>query len=466
MERLSGLDASFLYLETSSALLNVCGLILLERSEHDFDSVHSALERCVAAVPDFRKKLQDSILNLDHPAWIEDPEFDVERHIHRVVVPAPGGPRELADLCGLIAGGRLDRSHPLWEMWLIEGLADGSNALMAKMHHATVDGVTGANMMTQMFSLSPDAPPPGTSSGVGPGNRLALVAGSWLSVLGRPVKLARVIPETAGMLAGWLGRAVRGEAMPPPFVAPRTGFNRNITGHRNIAFAQLDLAAVIEVKTAFGLKINDVVLAICAGALRRYLENRHELPESPLICVVPMSVHERSDRPGTNQVSAMSASLATDITDPVERLHVIAKNYERGKAHGKAISPTILHDWAQLGSQSLLGVGARAYSGLHLAEHHPVVHNLVISNVAGPPAPLYFLGARIIGMFPFGPIMHGAGLNITVISGDGRLDIGLIGCPELIPELWSLAEAMSPSLDELLGAARTIHPEPPSEARV
>lgn len=461
MERLSGLDASFLYLETPAQLLHVCGLIEVDGSTveggYSFAKLKKELAQQVRAMPGFRRKLQDSFLNIDHPVWVEDKHFDIDQHLHRIAVPAPGGPDEVAELCAHIAGQPLDRSRPLWEMWVIEGLGNGHIAVMSKMHHATVDGVSGANMMSQLCSLTPDAPPAAEADlakNAGDAGTLELAVDGMVSFACRPLKLLQMLPGTAAILPKWINRSRHGRAMPAPFTAPRTSFNGTITGHREIAYTQVDLDDVKEVKNAFGCKLNDVVLAMCAGALRKYLDERNELPDTSLVAMVPVSVHGKSKRSGTNQVTGMFTTLRTDVDDPAQRLTEISAHNLVAKEHKDALPASLLQDAAQFAGPAIFGVAMRTYASLRLAEHHPVIHNLVISNVPGPPVPLYFMGARIAAMYPLGPIFHGAGLNITVFSLDGRLNIGLIGCRELTSTLWPLAQAMRDALDDLLSAAR------------
>jgi WS/DGAT/MGAT family acyltransferase len=462
MDRLSGLDASFLYFETSTMLLHVCGLLVLDQSsmdeEYSFLALRETLRQRVGENPNFRRKLHSPVLNLDHPVWVDDDEFDIEQHVRRATVPAPGGREELAALCGDLAGQPLDRRRPLWEMWVLEGLADGSLAVMTKMHHATVDGVSGANLVSELCSLEPGAEPIGAAlPKPEPAPRpsdVRIVVDGALRLARRPVKLARLLPGTVGVLPNWIDRARNGRAMPAPFTAPRTSFNGTITGHRAVAFAQLDLAEVKEVKNAFGCTVNDVVLTMCSGALRKYLADRDELPSSSLVAMVPVSVHGKTTAPGTNKVSGMFAALASDVADPVERLARIAEQNRVAKEHHKTLSASLLQDWAQFAAPNTFAMAVRVYSRLRLAERHPVIHNLVISNVPGPPMPIYFMGARITGFYPLGPIFHGAGLNITVISNDGQLDVGLIACRELVPDVWDLADDLPVALAELLAAAR------------
>lgn len=460
MQRLSGLDASFLYFETRSQLLHVCGLIVLDVSEmeggYSYEVLRDELTRRVTGMPTFRRKLHDSLLNIDHPVWVEAEDFDIDHHLHRIGIPEPGGDQELAELCAHLASQPIDRSMPLWQMYVVEGLPDGKVAVFAKMHHSTVDGVTGANMMSQLCTLTPDDPAldedmvKETAGGSG---ALELAVGGALSRMATPWRLASLLPGTLGVLPSWINRARKGLAMPAPFTAPRTPFNRTITGHRSISFSSVELEDIKRVKNAFGTTVNDVVLAICSTALRKYLDEQNALPGKPLIAMVPMSVHAAESRPGTNRVSGMFMSLSTDIDDPVARLEAIRDANTVAKDHTNALDANLLTDWAQFAAPSVFGSAVRMYSRLRLSERHPVVHNLVISNVPGPNFPLYFLGAKIDKMLPMGPVFHGAGLNCTVMSLDGQLHFGFIGCKDLVPDPWPLANAVKDAMAEFVEAA-------------
>lgn len=459
MQRLSGLDAGFLYLETPSQLLHICGLLILDPSTapngYSFSRLREHLATRIEAIPRFRMKVADNRLNLDHPVWVDDDDFDLDRHLHHVAVPPPGTRTELAVLCGRIASQPLDRSRPLWEMWVVEGLDDGGVAVIAKMHHAGVDGVSGAAMVAQLCSLDPNDPPPEpTENGVGGGSDLRIAVGGAINVALRPLHFARILPDAVSSLTSWIARARRGDAMPAPFTAPDTVFNSTITGRRNVAFTLFDLDDVLAVKDRFDVTVNDVITATCAGALRRYLQRRGELPDDPLIGIVPVSVHGKSDRQGRNQVSAMFANLRTDIADPVERLLVLSEANAVAKEHNAELGANLLQDWSQFLGSAVFGSAMRAYAHLRLADRHPAIHNLVLSNVPGPPVSLYFLGARVRAMYPFGPIFHGAALNVTVLSMAGDVDVGLISCPDLVPDLADLADDFGPALRDLVDAAR------------
>jgi diacylglycerol O-acyltransferase len=459
MERLSGLDASFLYIESPTVPLHVCSVVELDTSTipggYSFDRFHDDLALRIKAMPEFRAKLADSQLNLDHPVWVEDKDFDLSRHLQRIGLPSPGGRTELAEVCGHIASVPLDRSKPVWEMWVIEGVADmdahegGPLALMIKMHHAAVDGVTATNMLAQLCSLEPDSLPPDPVTGAGDATGLEIAAGGLVKFLFRPLQLAKALPATVSTIVKTVSRARSGVAMAAPFTAPPTPFNAEVTGERNIALAQLDFEDIKRVKNRFDVKVNDVVLALCAGALREFLLDWGELLGKPLVAVVPMAVHEKSDRPGRNQVSGMFCNLQTDIEDPRERLQAIAESNSRAKEHSRAIGPTLVLDWTQIVTRAMFGfiLGLAARTPLT----HTAIHNVIISNVAGPQDKLYCLGAEIKALYPLGPIFHGSGLNITVMSLSGKLNVGLISCPQLMDDLWGLAARFELALDELLG---------------
>ena len=330
MERLSGLDASFLYIESFDQPLHVCSILELDTSTmpggYTFDRLRDELSSRIAAIPEFRAKLADSQLNLDYPVWVDDDSFDLDRHLVRIELPSPGGRRELAEICGHIASAPLDRSKPLWEMWVIEGVADtdpragGLLAVMTKVHHAAVDGVSGANLLSQLCSAEPDMAPPEPVEGPGGGGPLQIAAGGLVRFASRPWQLVNLVPTTVATIVKTLRRAGNGLTMAAPFSAPATRFNASVTADRNVALAQLDLDDIKKVKDRFKVTVNDVVMALCASVLRWFLSDHGELPAKPLVAMVPVSVHDKSDRPGHNQLSGMFCNLETNIGDPAARL--------------------------------------------------------------------------------------------------------------------------------------------------
>jgi WS/DGAT/MGAT family acyltransferase len=236
--------------------------------------------------------------------------------------------------------------------------------------------------------------------------------------------------------------------MAAPFAAPQTLFNAAVTDRRSFAYSALSLTDVKKVKDYFHVTVNDVLMALCAGALRRYLDVRDSLPDRSLIAMVPVSVHDRCDRPGRNQVTGMFCRLETHIPDPVERLDAIANSSGKAKEHSAALGATLLHDWAQFAGRSVVRTVMKLVSVPPLAR--TPVHNLIISNVAGPQSDLYCLGAKVIAMYPFGPLFHGCGLNITVMSLSGGVNVGVTSCPTLIDDPWEIADAFQAELEELL----------------
>lgn len=459
MDRLSGLDASFLYLETPAQLMHVCGVMVLDPSTmptpYSFASFQAGVEERVRDVPEFTRKLRRVPLGLDHPIWVRDQRFDIERHIHRLAVPSPGGYAELTSLVAHLAGLPLDRSRPLWEMAVIEGYRDGGDekvVVFLKMHHSTVDGVSGNNLLAHLCSLEADAPP--LTPEARPHERDAtsreLFGRAVLSRAALPVHVAKILAPTVGGVASTIGRARAGTAMAAPLTAPRTSFNGTITGHRSVALADLPLDDVRAVKKATGTTVNDVVLAIAGGALRAYLDERGELPDTSLIASVPVSVHETSRRAhGANKVSSLFARLGTDVEDPLERLEAMAVSNRQAKEHHQAISADSLQDWAEFAAPRTFGLAVRAYAGFRLAEKHPPAINLVISNVPGPPLPIYFLGGRVDALYPLGPVFHGAGLNITVVSNNGTVHVGVIACRESMPDADALVRHFPDELARL-----------------
>ncbi|MFR9769739.1 WS/DGAT/MGAT family O-acyltransferase [Nocardia sp. SC052] len=461
MERLTGLDASFLYLETGTQHLHVCALLILDPSSggYSFDGFKAELARRLPLIPQMRRRVYEVPLNLDHPVWVEDENFDLDYHVRRIAIAAPAGRRELAELVGDIASRPMDRDRPLWEMSVVEGLDDGKVAVVCKYHHAAVDGITGADLMMHLCDLEPGAAKEVPDQEWRPEPK----PNDWQLLAEAVVKfptragIVGMLPKTVGVVAGFAQRRRQNKTgMAIPFSAPRTPFNLAITPHRAVAFTEAELDAVKEIRSAFGVKVNDVVLTVVAGALRTYLAGRDELPDRSLIASVPVSVHESTrHKAGINKVSTLFARLGTDIADPVERLREVAEANRGAKEEHEVMGADFLQDWSKYAPPNTFRLAARMYSSLKLAEKHPVVHNLVVSNVPGPPMPLYFLGIRVDGMYPFGPVFHGAGLTVTVLSNNDKLNFGFIACKELVPDIAALADAVPGVVAELLAAART-----------
>jgi diacylglycerol O-acyltransferase / wax synthase len=476
MEQLSGFDSLFLYCETPSMHMHVCGLLILDPSTieggYSYEGFRSVLAERLLQIPGMRQKLATVPFKLGRPFWVPDADFDLDRHVHRVCSESELDERSLADLVGEIASRPLRRDQPLWEMWVVEGLRQGFIAVIMKMHHSTIDGVTGANLMATLLDLGPVAEPQAISPerrDEQPPSRMALLARALGREMKGPLEVVRLLPGTAAGLGSALFRLGRASLdhvpVALPFTAPRTRFNATVSPRRVVAFTDVSLADVKLVKDAFGVTVNDVVTAMVGGGLRKYLEARHALPEKPLLAAEPVAVHHQvADVKGVTKLSVMFATLATDVSDPVERLQTIAAANVHAKELHRLLGADILVQWAEHFWLNAFSLGTRVYSALHLADRHRVVHNLILSNVPGPPCPLYFGGARLVAVYPLGPVTDGAGLNVTVISQMDRVGIGLVSCPELVPDIWELAGAIREALLEMVKKV-PVNPRSPKPTR-
>lgn len=458
LARLGGLDASLLFLEFGHQTMNICTLIELDSSTvpggYSFERFRAHLAERMDALPELRVKLTDSLLNLDNPIWIDDPDFDLDHHLHRVVLPVPFGRHELAAVAAQHAGARLDRSRPLWEMWAVEGPDQGGPvAVVLKQHHAIMDGASDTDLMGRLCSTEADAVKPDRLPGAGTATTAALALDGAARFARRPSRIVgTLLPAVLRSIANSVRLATSSRVMSSPFQTPSTPFNGNATGSRTIAYLQLDLAEVKAAKNAWGVKVNDVILALLSGALRDHLLDLGALPTSDLIALVPMAVEDRATSAGANQLSATFCSLYTRTTDPVARLRAIAAASAAAKEHSSAMGPTLLQDTLQYVSHRILGAVMRLYVWSGASARRPAC-NISVSNVPAPPVQWYLGGARVKAMYGVPPVMHGIGLHAGVSSLNGKLDIGLASCPELLPDLWSLADRIPAVLREILNAA-------------
>jgi WS/DGAT/MGAT family acyltransferase len=481
MQQLTGLDTSFLNMETGTTYGHVSGLAIFDPSTAagpiGLDDVKALIEERLHLLPPYRRRLVEVPFGLDHPYWIEDPDFDIDFHVRHIGLPPPGDARQLGEQVSRIVARPLDRRRPLWELYVIEGLEGGHSAQLTKIHHCAIDGVSGTELLTALLDLTPeprkvDPPRRAWRPEPEPTQIEMMARGAW-AVAGTPRKSFRLarqalrhLPELSRSLgfgelpgSGVLNRLIG--RRPDPLLseastqAPRTPFNDQITPHRRFAFGSLSLDDVKEIKNQQSVTVNDVVMAVCAGALRRYLEERKELPPDPLVAMVPVSIRTEGQK-GTfgNQVSAMSASLHTHIADPIQRLERIHESMLVAKEQHQALPATLLQDFAQFAPPAVAARAARVIARATVANLMDVPFNVVISNVPGPQFPIYGWGARLVANYPVSAINDGVGLNITVQSYDGSLDFGLIACRELMPDVWDLMDYLRDTLHELKAAAK------------
>lgn len=459
MKRLSGMDAMFLSMEGTAWPQHTVGLMILDPSAapgFGYDTLRMHLQSRLPYLPQFRRRIQEVPLQLDRPVWVDDAGFSLDAHVHRAALPSPGGPRELAQYVGEILARPLNRNQPLWESWYLEGLVDGRVAFIAKTHHCLVDGVSGAGLSDVLCDIEPRAVPPAglpeehaapRHSGV------ELLARGALSLLGTPPKFVQYMGQTLGGTVTTIGHLRREEPPPRPGSAPKTAMNGVISARREFAYCSLLLADVKRVKNQFGVKVNDVILGVVAGAVRAYLVKRDALPDRPILATVPMSTRTAEDIQLGNMVHPMVASLATDVEDPVERLTAIHRGMNSAKALAEDLQKTQKIGLSDFAPPILLTLAFKAFRSARLEERLPLSTNLIVSNVPGPPVPLYLAGARIEHIFPVGPLTVGMGMNVTVMSYDDRVDVGVQTDPALVDDPWELASAAAAELDKLVAAA-------------
>lgn len=465
MQRLTGLDATFLYMETPSIHMHVASTCIFDPSTvpggYSFDKVKGLVEERLPLLPPFRRVIKSIPFELHHPLWLEDPNFDLDYHVRRAALPAPGGPQELAEFAAEAMSRPLDRTRPLWEMYVIEGLENGLIATVTKVHHAAIDGVSGAELTVNLLDLQPEpAPVPEPETPWEPDripSDMELVGYAISSLLRSPVRGAKAMRRTVETALNIRRRNRQPDITPPPgfFSAPKTSINCSITPWRRFAFTEVSLDDIKMVKNALGGTVNDVVLALCSGALRRYFADRGETLESSLQAMVPISVRTEEQKGAMgNQVSSLLVSLASDIDDPVERLQAITQGTKGAKDQEKAISAaTLTSEWAEFAAPALAARAARLYSRTKVADRTRPLFNVTISNVPGPNFPLYSAGARMVAMYPMGPIADGMALNMTVMSYMGSVYFGLVADRDAMPDLWDLAHHVDEALAELKKAA-------------
>ncbi|MGB5285631.1 MAG: wax ester/triacylglycerol synthase family O-acyltransferase [Polyangiales bacterium] len=462
MQPLSGLDSSFLFLEDAHQPMHV-GSVLVFEGSMDFESFRQTMASRVHLVPRLRQRLAMVPFGIGKPYWVDDPAFNLDMHLQHVALPSPGSWKELRGLAARIFSVPLDRSRPLWEMTFVEGLDEipqvppGSVAVINKIHHAAIDGVSGADMMGVLLDMTKEprtfSPPPPRAIPPVP-NELEVLSHTARKIMGKPSEIKRV--------AGELGEALRAaakvkdkgvEAPPIPMTAPTTSINHTITGQRIWNTALLELDRVKAIRKITGCTLNDVVLAICAGALRRYFDEKGELPDKPLIAMVPVSTRAEDERGKMgNKVSAMFLDMATDVADPVERLKVIQQHTQGGKAFEKAGATRAFVDLWDFVPFGLANRVLRLYSRFRVSELHNPVFNCVITNVPGPQMDMYMAGHKLLASMGMAPLVDGMGLLITVLSYNGVLSISPTSSPSVMPDLDQFTRYLRESANELEAA--------------
>ncbi|MFI7698524.1 wax ester/triacylglycerol synthase family O-acyltransferase [Nonomuraea sp. NPDC049480] len=490
MRQLTALDAQFLNVETATTAAHVAGLAILDSAEGavNREALAELLLDRLHLSPALSLRLAEVPLGLDHPYWAPDPGFDIGNHLFELTLPAPGHDWQLAEAVARIHARRLDRAHPLWEMHLINGLPEGRVAVYTKVHHAAIDGISGAETLATLLDLTPDGhltrrnlpttsrrahtaanghPEPETGAQDAPG-LIGMLAGAAVRTATHPVRAVQsvvkavedldAIPLAAGVPgAKLIAKAARLVARDrpnrpelPSLSVPRTPFNGPISARRHLSFGSVPLKDVKNVAKANGMSVNDVVMTLCTSALRSWLDERDVLPEEPLIVAVPVAVRTAGakDLVG-NQISAMIAPMPTNVSDPHERLQAVGATMGRAKRRFALAPATWLSELCSMLPAPVTSLATPAIFRLAGMAFPPI--NLIISNVPGPQFPLYLCGGRVLSYYPLSVLTDmSGGLNITCFSYDGMLDFGIVACPERVDEVWGLLGHLRTALDELL----------------
>jgi len=470
MAQLTALDAQFLHFETATNVANIAGLAVLDGAL-DRTDLQAMLQARLPYVPALRRKLARVPLGLDHPYWIQEDDLDLDYHVREIGLPPPGDDRQLAEQVARLHPRRLDRARPLWEIYLIHGLSGGRTGLYVKIHHAAVDGVGGADVLAALLDLGPvPAPPPAREPEHDPPApppaemvarglaRMARNPALALRFAARAVPHLDEIPVVSVLpgsrtLAALARRAAGAGEAPglPALPAPRTPFSGPVSAHRRFAYVSLPLEEIKAVRKEFEVTVNDVVMAVCAGALRRWLAAHGGVPRQPLVAGVPFSLREAGEEGPGNQVAIMTAPLAVHLEDPVARLLQVRHAMRRIKDRFSLAPARWLSEFSESMPAALMGLAARSAFGLVGQTAPPI--NVLISNVPGPQLPLYVCGVRLVSHFPVSVISDvSGGVNITAFSYDGSLDFGVITDRWMVPDPWELIANLREALDELLVA--------------
>ncbi|WP_340107409.1 wax ester/triacylglycerol synthase family O-acyltransferase [Pikeienuella sp. HZG-20] len=477
MNRLSGIDASFLYLETPETPMHIGLLALFDPPEGLSGSFHAHFKQFFAGrvhlIPIFGRKLAAPIFALDHPGWVDAGELDLDWHIEARRVPAPGGRAELEALVGALHSEPLDRSRPLWRFTVIEGLASGQVALYSKAHHAAIDDGAGTAVADALFDLTATpraAPPPEPKPAprrLSPAERALLGFQDMAGTLFRQqLNLMTAAPMAAGRIADLLAPAFSGEGAAAAVPAPKTPFGGAIGQARSYAARSVSLPEAKAVAEASKVKLNDVAMAVSSGALRRYLSEMDQLSEQSLVAFAPVAMREVGAAGLSSQAFGMTCALATECDDPVERLMRIHAGARVSKMMAGGVKEIPPSAYTVFGPPMLLPGLMQLYHRTGLAQFMPDLANVVVSNTAGPPAPLYCAGAKATALYPVSVPMHGVGLNITAQSYCDSLAFGVTADRASVPDAGRLGDCLVMAFEELRAAVLGARKRPAAPRRI
>jgi diacylglycerol O-acyltransferase len=454
MKRLGAMDAAFLYMETANAPSHAAAIQIFEppADGRDFyEAFRSHLLSRIPLLPHLHQHLHDTPLGLDHPVWVVDSDIDLRHHLRHEHLEAPGTIDQLTDLAERLYPPLLDRSRPLWQYTVIDGLANGQVALFMKAHHACMDGIAAQATFDTFFSSTPDpvptAPVKSARSEPEPGF-FTLLRDAYEHLAEQPRRTLRALPDTARALAKLVARSLENDAPS----APRTRFDVNVSAERRFAVTTLSLSRVRAVAKTRGATINDVVMALCGGALRRYLAAKGELPDESLVAFAPVSMRTADDDVSSNQLFGMMAPLATDVASPLSRLDAVREGAARAKAQLEDMKDLLPSNFAMPGVAALVPGFFQLMSSLHVQERMPPLYNVTVSNVPGIRHPVYMSGTRMVAEYPMSIVQDGCALNITVMGIEDALDFGVVACARAVPDVDVVRDLLADAFVELEGA--------------
>ncbi|MFC7503518.1 wax ester/triacylglycerol synthase family O-acyltransferase [Nocardioides sp. GCM10030258] len=458
IERMTGIDAGFLYMETPSVHMHTLKIAILDADESlTYDSFVAGMLARLKRLPPLRRRVVEVPFGLNHPVWVTQKRIDVPHHIRRHRIGGDGSMRDLERLIGMIASTPLHRDRPLWELHYCEGLEGDKVAVVGKMHHALADGAAANALLANVTDVRSAAAPEAVQEEYATTDRLPsrlnLVRHAWADAAQQITTIPGLLLRTLLGILGVLRERRAGARTPVPVLhAPRVSFNGALTPLRSFATVTLPLAEFKRIRVQHeGVTLNDVVLATVSGALRRWMADHDERPSSSLLAGVPVSADERDAVPrlGGNRVSNLFTTLATDVDDPVARLRKISETTSAAKRIQARLGTTILADWSQFTPPRPFAALVGAYSRLRAASWHPAAFSAIVSNVPGPREPATVGGARLADLFSVGPLVDGIGLNVTVWSYVDRMNFSLLACPDLLPDVQVLASYFPAALAEL-----------------
>ena len=471
MKRIAGKDAVFLWAETPTTHMTIAFVGIFDPatipgaplpSGEIFNRFKELLEDRIHLVPKFRQRVINVPLGLDNPYFVDDPDFDIGYHLRRLAMPSPGDRHLLQEFVGRLASRPMDMTKPLWEIYVVEGIEDGKWAYVGKAHHVLVDGVGGNEMLVQLLDLTPEPrevePPTEPWEPAPLPTDTTLLKQAVIGTAKKPMRFFETVKRTGSVAVDFAKWGLRRDDEDPGLrvLGPRTFLNDPIGPHRQVALGKLPLEDVKRVKHAIGCTVNDVVLALTGRALRAFVEAHGQTLDKGLVAAVPISIRPKGDQDFENKVSGMTVPLHDDVEDVVEQLQLISRATKPAKEQLGAVAATLLQDWSEYAPPAVAAQAARFYTRTGLARRHPPIANVTLSNVPGPPFPLYLAGSEMKSMYPIGPVIHNQRVNITVVSYCDTMFVGIAADRDHVPDVNELLDHFTATLKDFLVVAEEL----------